>query len=307
MLSRLLYYCLLLPLSWLPLNFLYVIARLVYSIVYKIIGYRRKVVAKNIARSFPNLSRPERLKIEKDFYSHLANLLAESIKNLSISKKALSERLVVENPDLFDKLYDQKKSVILLGSHICNWEFFITSQNFLFKHQAIGIGTPLSNAFLNKKINALRARFGMTIVSNENYKTALKLHSDKPTATLILGDQSPSKAENAYWTHFLNQTTAFFFGAEIMANQYNCAVVYCQMTLAKKGHYRLTLKEITADPSSLAYGSISQAYINLLEADIKANPAFWLWSHKRWKMTVPKNLDILKKEHETRFKAKFRE
>ena len=40
-------------LSWLPLSVLYVLARLLYYIVYYVVRYRRKVVHDNIAKAFP--------------------------------------------------------------------------------------------------------------------------------------------------------------------------------------------------------------------------------------------------------------
>ena len=212
----------------------------------------------------------------------------------------------VTNPELLEDLYMQNKSVLLLGSHIYNWEFLITAQNILFKHQAIGIGTPLSNGMLNHKINKRRGRFGMEIVHSENYKEVLAYLNKIPTATLVLGDQSPSSTKNAFWSRFLNQDSAFFFGAEVMANQLNSKVIYCQLNLLKKGYYAITLKEIASEPLSMSYGSITSQYIKLLEQDIMQNPAYWLWSHKRWKIQVPENLDDIKLAHQKRFEAKFR-
>lgn len=306
MLSWLLYHIILLPISWLPLWLIYALFKPIYWIIFYILGYRKEVVIDNLRRSFPNKPESELRQITKEFFKHLTNVLAESIKNLSISEHKLRQRMSVENPEVLNSIFDKNQSVILLSNHFQNWEFLITAQNLLFKHKAIGIGTPLTNQYLNRKINRQRARFGMAITNNEHYKTVLKANADTPTATLILGDQSPSKAENAYWTTFLNQTTSFFYGAEIMANQLNAAVVYCSITQVKKGYYTIQLIEITQTPKKMAYGGILGKYISLLEADIQKAPAYWLWSHKRWKMEVPENLDLIKSNHQRRFLEKFR-
>ena len=60
--------------------------------------------------SFPDKSEKEILKIERQFYHHFTDILAEGIKNLSISKRELSKRLVVENSELMNKLYTKNKS-----------------------------------------------------------------------------------------------------------------------------------------------------------------------------------------------------
>ena len=306
MLSKILYYFILLPISYLPLGLLYIIFKPVYWCIYYVVGYRKKVVKNNLNQSFPEKSNAEKKVIAKQFYCYLTDLLVESIKNLSISKVNLNKRLILKNPELMDQLFEEGKSVIFLSSHFNNWEFLITAQNLIFPHQAIGIGTPLSNQFFNKKINEKRARFGMAIANSNNYKQILSEHAKLPTATLMLGDQAPNHVENAYWTTFLNQLTPFFFGAEIMANQNNAAVVFGNLEQVKKGHYQLHLTLITANPLQEQYGMITKKYAALLEQDIQKTPSKWLWSHKRWKRQIPENLIEIQKKHQERFEEKFR-
>ena len=291
--------------SYLPFGVIYGISHFFYLVIYYLIPYRRKVVSKNITRSFPQMSKKDRVKTVKEFYRYLTWLLAEAIKNLTISEERLEKRMVVRNPELMEDLYMQGKHVLLLSSHFHNWEMLITAQNLLFKHQAIGIGMPLTNKFWDKKINERRERFGMKVVNAHNYKEVLASYSDVPTATLILGDQSPGKDENCYWLDFLNQKTAFYFGAEILANQMDAAVVYGVIHRTKKGFYEIELRLITTEPKQEAYGKITEDYIRHLEHDIKETPYAWLWSHKRWKKSIPANLDEIQRNHQKRFEDKF--
>jgi KDO2-lipid IV(A) lauroyltransferase len=274
-------------------------------VFYYIVPYRKKVVSTNVKNSFPSKSGIEQKLIVKNFYKYFSRLLAESIKNLSINQSQLKKRMVVKNPEVMDELYDQGKNVILLSSHYNNWELLITSQNLLFKHQAVGIGMPLTNKFWDKKINTQRERFGMKVTHAKNYKDVLN-NCNEPTATLVLGDQNPSNPNNSFWTEFLNQKTAFFFGAEIMANQRNSAVVNAHINLVKKGYYEIELDLITENPTTENYGHITSNYIKNLEQSITKKPEFWLWSHKRWKMNVPENVEKLQMEHKERFEQKFR-
>ena len=306
MLNKVLYYIIVFPLSKLPLWLLYIIFKPFYLIAFYLIGYRKAVVRANVKNSFPQLSEQEQNKIVKDFYIYFSHLMAESIKNLSISDKELKRRVTVSNPEIMTDLYQDNKNVILLSSHFNNWELLITAQNLIFEHKAVGIGMPLSNSFWDKKLNARRERFGMLVVNAKNYKASLAEMTDINTATLVLGDQSPSNIENVYWTEFLNQTTPFYFGAEIMANQMDAAVVYAEIQSEKQGYYQIKLKLITDQPRNEAYGHIIQTYISALEEGIKKTPSRWLWSHKRWKIDVPENVDDLKSQHQLRFESKFR-
>lgn len=68
---QLVVYILVYPLLWLisrlPFKVIYFISDGVYVLLYKIIGYRKKVVRDNLALVFPEKSEEERLLIEKKF------------------------------------------------------------------------------------------------------------------------------------------------------------------------------------------------------------------------------------------------
>ncbi len=289
-----------------PLWLIYLLSDVFYLVIRFVVPYRKKVVLENIKNSFPDLSDTEHKKIAKKFYKYFSNLFAESIKNLTISEKNLRKRLTVKNPEIMEDLRREGRDVLFLSSHYNNWEFLINGQSLLFNFQAIGIGMPLSNKFWDEKLNARRERFGMKVVNSNNYREVLSSYSDSLTATLILNDQSPGKNENCYWCTFLGQETAFYFGAEIMANQMDAAVVNAIIHKKKRGYYELELELITKDPKSEEYGAITNKYVDALEKAIIDQPEYWLWSHKRWKKGVPENLSELKANHKKRFLEKFR-
>jgi KDO2-lipid IV(A) lauroyltransferase len=304
--GKLLFFIFLLPLSWLPLGLLYRIAYLIYFLLYRIFGYRKEVVRQNINASFPELEKEAKRQITKDFYKHFADIVVEGIKNLSISKYSLEKRYKIRNPELVNRYYEAGKSIILCAGHINNWEWWITYQNEAIKHKAIGIGMPLTQASLGEEINKSRARLGMTITDSGNYKEEIEKSENNPFALLVLGDQSPGSVKKSYWTHFLNQPTAFTFGTEMIANSYNLPVIYYTVHKVKRGYYELEFKLLCSEPLSLPYGEITEKYVHFLEKDILNEPSQWIWSHKRWKKSVPNDLNSIKNEHKKHFNARFR-
>ena len=304
--GKAIFFLFLLPLSWLPLNLLYRIAYLIYFLLYRILGYRKDVVINNINTSFPNLNQKAKKQIIKDYYKHFADILVEGIKNLSISEASLKKRYKIRNPELVNAYFEQGQSIILCAGHINNWEWWITHQNIALKHQAIGIGMPLTQASLGKEINKRRERLGMIVTDSKNYKTEIGKPENNPFALLILGDQSPGSVKKSYWTHFLKQETAFTFGTEMIANSYNLPVIYYTVHKIKRGYYELEFKLLCAEPLSLPYGEITEKYVHFLEKDILNEPSQWIWSHKRWKKSVPNALNSIKNEHKKHFNARFR-
>ena len=75
--------------SLLPYCVLYVIADFFYLIIYYIVGYRKRVVKKNLAKAFPEKSDKERKEIERKFYRWLCDYFVESIKLRSLTPEKL--------------------------------------------------------------------------------------------------------------------------------------------------------------------------------------------------------------------------
>lgn len=306
--NALLYYCFVFPLSRLPLWLTYRFADFFYLLLITLVPYRRKVIEQNLSRSFPDKTPREIKRLRNRFYRHFADLLIEGIKNLGISEKELRKRFRISNPELMQQLYDQRKSVLLVSAHYMNWEWMITGQSLFFPHQAVGIGMPLSSGFWDKKINALRSRFGMHVIHAKIVKETFEHYRNAgiPTATLVLSDQSPGDSLKSYWTTFLHQPTAVLFGAEQLANTYDQAVVFYLPKKIKRGVYSIELHLITENPRSLSWGELTEAHTRLLEQRIEQEPEAWLWSHKRWKRAVPEDLTALKQQQREKFNQLFR-
>ena len=303
--AKISYYLFVIPLSYLPLPILYLFTDIFYLLLISIVPYRKKVIEGNIARSFPKKTKQEHRRIKLKFYRHFTDLLAEGVKSLTISEKGMHRRIKVANPEVMQELHDKGRNVILVSGHYNNWEWVVNGQDLLFKHKAIGIGMPLTSKFWDKKINERRSRFGMTVVHAKTYKTELEKRKDELKAILVLSDQSPSDSLKSYWMNFLNQKTAVLFGTELMANTLDYSVVFFVLKKVKRGSYKMELKLIAENPKDYAWGEITETHTRLLEQEIIAEPQYWLWSHKRWKREIPKDIESLKKEQREKFNSKF--
>eukprot|EP01041_Mallomonas_annulata_P026066 gene26066-47267_t len=181
----------------------------------------------------------------------------------------------IKNPEILEDLYAKKRSVLLVSGHYNNWEWLITSQNFLLPHQAVGIGIPLTSKFWDKKINDRRSRFGMIILHSRNVREFFADTKDT-TATLVLGDQASGDTRKAYWMKFLNQDTGVQFGCEMLAHTYDQAVVFFITRKIKRGHYEIEFTPICENPHEMNYGEITEKQTHLLEKEIMAHPEFWM-------------------------------
>ena len=250
--------------------------------MFKIIGYRKSVVLKNLNNSFPNKSKTEIDHIANRFYRHLCDLILEGIKGFTISKNEIKKRLVVKNPNIINDFFNQKRSVILVGGHYNNWEIFAQGFAISSFHKCIGIYKPLSNKFLNNKLSKSRSKFGMNLISMKN--TVRSFEDNNDTKAIIFGaDQNPANPKKAHWIKFLNQDTGVLFGTEKFAKKYNWPVIFVNIIKRKRGFYEVELSLVTDDPINETHGQITEKFTRILENNIINQPEYWLWSHKRWK------------------------
>lgn len=273
----------------LPFRVLYILSDILYVFVYKIASYRLKVVRQNLKASFPEKTEDERRIIEKEFYHHFCDYFVETLKLLHISDEEMQKRMQFENVELVKDLMKDGNSALMFLGHYCNWEW-ITSLNLCFRGEDKLLGEiykPLKNKAMDDIFLKIRSRFGpLAIPKQDTLRVIVRLRREKEQTLIgFMADQSPSIPNIHYWTSFLNQDTPVFTGVERIAKQTGFAVVYLDMEKIKRGYYKATVRLITDDPKAEPENSITETYIRAMEKTILRNPAYWLWTHKRWKRT----------------------
>ena len=277
------YYIVLKPISFLPFSLLYPISDAMFIVIYRLVGYRKSVVFRNISNSFPEKTKEEVLQIQEGFYRHLCDVIVESIKLFSISKKDLMNRFAIKNSELLQQYFESGKNVILVGGHYNNWEIAGKGFDLNLQHQAVGIYSPMRDKFFERKINESRTQFGVEIVAKANVPRAFVATRDRTTVTIFGADQSPTYSKQVHWMNFLNQETAVHIGTEIFAMKYNYPVIFFQIHKQKRGFYEGVLETVSENPSDMRKGEITELHTRCLEKQINEDPQYWLWSHNRWK------------------------
>jgi len=282
--SQIAYYFFIIPLSWLPYWILYRISDVLYNLIYYLIGFRKKVVFQNLNNSFPDKSKAEIRQIAKKFYSHFCDLIVESVKLFSISEEEIVRRSKFVNPELLNHYYDKGQSIIIVAGHYNNWENFAKNCDLQMKHQAVGIYTPLTNPFMEKKFSASRTLFDVVLLPKRQVKQYFAENKDLLKAVIFGADQSPSgRTKRVHWTTFLNQDTAVMFGTEKYAKEYNYPVIFAGVNKLKRGFYEIWFELLEENPQDTPHAEITEKHTRLLEKEILAQPEYYLWTHKRWK------------------------
>ncbi|HEX5002869.1 MAG TPA: lysophospholipid acyltransferase family protein [Bacteroidia bacterium] len=270
--------------SFLPFSVIYLLSDLLYLVLYKIAGYRLAVVRSNLKKAFPDAGAEFLKQTEKNFYHNLCDVIAEFLKMPSITARQLERRVTFTNPELLEQFSHQGRSVIGVGSHMCNWEWGGLAVSHKFHgYECLGVYKPLSNVSFDGWFKKLRSRFGMHMIPMKGTLRAVASRRDQPLLLNLIADQTPTLSETEYEPLFLGIPTPVFLGAEKIAAAADMPVLYFTMRRTKRGFYSVTLLPITEHPKTETGHSITDKHLALLEKEILHQPGNWLWSHRRWK------------------------
>lgn len=284
-------YLLIYPLIWLisklPFWLLYCFSSLLYLFIYKIIGYRKKVVKNNLRLVFPKKSESEINSIARNFYKHLCDIIFETLKSLTLPEKELNKRFTYNNIEIIQDLYHKNKSVLLVCGHYGSWEWSNIITKYT-KHKPFAVYKKIDNPYFDQLVRKIRGKYGGSIVTNKNIGRALykSYKNNEKSITLILADQTPKVGVSKYQDTFLDIKVPMFTGVEELAKLLDFAVVFQKVKKVKRGYYEATFETLTDTPKNLEDYKITRAFFNTLETQIKEEPAYYLWSHKRWKHRI---------------------
>ena len=267
-----------------PLVLLYPAANAISWFLHHITKYRLSIIRNNLGKSFPEKSRDEIRQIEKEYYHWLGRLMVESFKVMHWSPEQLAKRVEVINPEILEFYAEKSQDIILLAAHTGNWEWSpggICQYGF----DVLGVYKPQSSKIFDQLIRLIRQKPNVLPIPMKGTMRALNERSKhiRPRALLLIADQTPALGDIHYWTDFLHQDTAWFTGAEKIAKRQKMPVLYLKMTQSKPGYYRCEYLPLAENGDGFASGQLTNFFVHALEQTIINQPAYWLWSHRRWK------------------------
>ena len=275
-------------LSWLPLRVHYVLSDVLYLVIYRLVGYRRGLVRRHLADSFPEKSEQERRRIERQFYHWFCDYLVETVKLLTISQEDLKRRMVFKGTELVDEIVEGGQSCAVYLGHYCNWEWITSLPLWVTPQAQCGqIYHALENKEFDRLFLTLRQRMGaVSIPMAETLRRIVQYRQQGQQVVIgYISDQVPFWNNIHHWCQFLNHDTPVLTGTERLARQTGHAVFYLDVRRLRRGYYEAEFKLITRAPKQMGEFEITDIYFRELEASIRRDPACYLWTHNRWKRT----------------------
>lgn len=285
---QLIIFLLIYPILWVisifPFRLLYIFSDCIYFLVYNIVGYRKKVVRKNIAMALPYLSESEQLIIEKKFYSHMCDMFLEMIKTMSISQEEINNRFKFSNLEVYLDLEKKGKSIALVCAHYASYEW-VLSMNKYINFKGFGIYKKIENEYFDKLVRDIRSKFKAYLITTKETKSCIEENKRNGILSVygFASDQTPRWSNNLYWHHFMGIETPIHTGAESLAKRYDMNVLFLRTRKIKRGFYEASFEVMTENIDAIPDFKLSEDFMAKVEQQIHEQPEYYLWTHKRWK------------------------
>lgn len=279
------YYLIYIPaylLSLLPLKVLYVLSDVLSFFLFRVFGYRRKVIEINLSIAFPDKTVAERELIKKRFHRNFTDSFIETLKCVSAPKKFYDKHCKADF-SIFNRFAEEGISCQMHACHQFNWEWINLHWSLYTKQPLVVVYMPISSKPIDRLFYKFRTQFGTNMIPATDSGRGFVAWRNKVHCLALIADQKPATPEFNYWLNFFNRPTAFITGPEKNAAMKKCPVVFGRAVKTARGQYHSQFKLACTDASILNPGELTLMYRDYIEDAISNQPDMYLWSHKRFK------------------------
>jgi KDO2-lipid IV(A) lauroyltransferase len=256
---------------------------------YRPLRIRKRIVERQIAAAFPDLSRKAVVQLARESYEHLGRTFIETALLDSIGKDGL--QALVESVEGWEEIEDvmaKGRGAVLVTGHIGNWELagsYVAARGIPLDAIVRGMANPLFDAYINRTREAI----GMTVVHDSDAvrRTPRSLRAGRAVA--FVADQGVMGLASTF-VPFFGRPAKTPRGAAVFALRFDVPVVFVVALRNPNGRYRIVVERIEAPKTGDRdhdVDAIVARFTQHLEKWVRAVPAQYFWQHRRWKRQPP--------------------
>jgi Kdo2-lipid IVA lauroyltransferase/acyltransferase len=268
---------------FIPFWFIYLLSDAVRPLLQYVFQYRRKVVRQQMKACFPRWSNQQLQASETAFYRNLTDVLFEALIGLSVPPEQISARVQYEYPEIISDYLRKGQSIIMTGTHHCNWEWAAITVASAVQGEVVGVYKRLSNKLIERFVKKQRAGMGMTLLEMKSTMQAIEARNTVAAAYVLMADQWPSNPDRGHWITWMGRETACLPGVDFISREHGYPVIYYEMRRTGRGRYTITFSELVPPNTTLPEGDVTRTNLARMEQQMRKDPNNWLWSHRRWK------------------------
>jgi lipopolysaccharide heptosyltransferase II len=270
----------------LPVRLLFALGNFMGLCAWLLLPRYRRLARRNLEIAFGNEKPAGELRrvVRRHFQWLGANLICGA-KMGSMAPEKLARHVQTENLDAIHQELRAGKPVILLLSHIGNWELFAQLIPHFADYARIGtIYQKLGNRYIDQDVSRKRARTGAELFDRgEGFHKPIELLRAGGLIG-ILGDQHAG--DHGLWTPFFGRLASTSPLPGLLAKRTGAAVIAAAVHTEGPARWRMVFTPRVDSPGD-SVGAITWKGNQTIEQQICKAPEDWFWVHNRWKTPNP--------------------
>ncbi len=249
-----------------------------------VVRYRRATALAALRRSLPELSEAEVLATLDGMYRNLATNLVEILRAEGGVEDQPADFFSYDGEERIAAALARGHGALILLAHYGSWELLamFAAQRGYKLHI---VAKKFKNVAVNRLWNRLRERYGIKVIYAHNAaRPVLRALRENALIGFML-DQHRPRALGKFVTFFgrpANTST----GLAILSSQAQAPVIPAFIIRRADGGHQIRVLPLIEPPPDREPATVlryTQRYTTIIENEIRAQPAEWLWIHRRWK------------------------
>lgn len=273
----------------LPLGLAYRLGSLLGLVAYVALPAYRRLALRNLTIAYGETRPPGEIRAltRQHFVQLGANLLC-SIKAARFDAAALHRVVQVEGMENIRAAFERGKGVVLIISHIGNWELFAQLCQFLPENKWSTVYQPLGNRYIEGHVQRSRTNRGVALFNRKNGFNGPLAFLRAGGAVGVLVDQHAG--DGGLWTPFFGRLASTSTLAALLAARTDAEMIPMAVYTAGPARWRVAISPPLIPPAGSDINAVTTVVNQTLEKQIDVSPADWFWVHNRWKTPGPRFL-----------------
>lgn len=268
----------------LPLGVVIRTGRLVGLLGYFLVRKYRRIALRNLAIAFPDKTPRERRSFGRAHFATLFGNLFAAENIARLSREEIEGLVEIDGREIVERLIAQKRGIVLLASHIGNWELLPQILPVIFQCPIGSVYQQLSNRFIDAHVRTTRSRLGLALFERKEGFTQAMDMLRKGGCVGVLFDQHAGDA--GVWCPLFGRLASTTSLPAMLALRTRAALIPLAMHTNGVGKWRLVIEQPVL-PDENESGAVTAQLNVALEKQIRRAPADWFWVHNRWKTPRP--------------------
>ena len=256
---------------------------------YRLDKRHRRITLANLEFAYgEELSPAARERLARQVFCHFVRFAWEMVELLLAPLSRIKRQVIIVGDEHMQAALAQGRGAIAIAAHAGNWEYTVMGYGLLCRPGVV-VGRDLDQPWAARLARYLRERGGNSMVAKQKGMKGIMGHLRHNRPVGIVIDQNTTTA-GGLLVDFFGRPARTTPVVALLARRSVPVLPTLSRRLADGRHLMVIMPPLALKKTSDAQADIQrhlQLQSRIIEDWVRAEPAQWLWLHRRWKNQFP--------------------